>query len=266
MADDPAATAASNNPELSTLVAAVERRRSRRHAQRRRPVHDLRPGQLGVRRAARRATVDALLAGPRRATSPTSSRSTSSAVRRSSGERPRRGRHRRRAQRRPDDRCQTATPSRSTQAAAPPPSCAPTCRVANGAVHIIDTVLLPACLIADRPRCTCRGAMSGSLRGPLDCLASAPSAHDEPRCDHAGPSRRHCRFRRSPRHQSCRGLRPRPAFRVWQSLDCVDPETDLAKVAAGDQAAFYHAVRRAGAQRVRCRAPGPPPTRGRPKR
>ena len=52
MADDPAATAASNNPELSTLVAAVDRRRPRRHAQRRGSVHDLRPGQLGVRQGA----------------------------------------------------------------------------------------------------------------------------------------------------------------------------------------------------------------------
>ena len=33
-------------------------------------------------------------------------------------------------------------------------------------------------------------------------------------------------------------LRPRPALRVWQSTDCVDPETSISKVAAGDQAAF----------------------------
>jgi hypothetical protein len=41
MAQDPAATAASNNPQLTTLVAA----------QWPRPVHDLCPSQLGLRQA-----------------------------------------------------------------------------------------------------------------------------------------------------------------------------------------------------------------------
>ena len=49
MAEDPAATAASNNPALSTLVDGRHRRRPGRHPQRRRPVHHLRPDQRRLR-------------------------------------------------------------------------------------------------------------------------------------------------------------------------------------------------------------------------
>ena len=50
MADDPVATAASNNPLLKTLVAAVDRGRPRRHPQLGREPHGLRAHRRRVRR------------------------------------------------------------------------------------------------------------------------------------------------------------------------------------------------------------------------
>ncbi len=49
MAEDPAATAASNNPLLSTLVTAVGAAGLGRHAERPRPLHHLRPGERRLR-------------------------------------------------------------------------------------------------------------------------------------------------------------------------------------------------------------------------
>ena len=65
MAQDPAATAASNNPALSTLVAAVNAAKPGRHAQRPRPVHHLRPEQRRLRQDRRRPRSTASWPTPR---------------------------------------------------------------------------------------------------------------------------------------------------------------------------------------------------------
>ena len=64
MAKDPVATAASNNPALSTLVDRGRRGRAWRHAEQRRGHHGLRPGQRRPSRPWTKATLDAALADP----------------------------------------------------------------------------------------------------------------------------------------------------------------------------------------------------------
>ena len=140
MADDPAATAASNNPELSTLVAAVERGRARRHAQRRRARSRSSPRSTRRSRRSRPPTSTPCSPTPTLLTSILTYHVVPEQL---SSSRPRRGRHRRRRSTAPSSTiaARRRRPERSTAAQA-----TVVCHdvpTANATVYLIDSVLMP---------------------------------------------------------------------------------------------------------------------------